>query len=101
MRLNPNIPEDRFPAQRRAIEINLELRRAARAEIFVILADVGLACGQWVRHKVFQLDHAVKSVELIILFCRAEEMAAALAADDGSSSVPGDLQRGMKSKNRL
>ena len=70
-----------------------------RAEIFVVLADIGFTRWQGIRHEVIEADHPPERVKLVVIFCATKEMPAAPAPDHVVTSVCGDLQDSMKAES--
>ncbi len=97
--LNPRIPQNRIAAQARTEKVDLELRRATRAKIFVVFSDVRLTRRKR-RHELFQVYRAMQRVELVVLLRLAEHVAAATAADHTLFPVTANFERKVKAKER-
>ncbi len=95
LRVDARVPQNGVAAQARTEQVDLKLRGAARARVYMILADVRLA-GRQGRHDFVQMRDLVQRVQLVVVLGIAEQVVAARAADHSPPTVRGDVESGVK-----
>lgn len=73
------------------MEVYLELSRAPRTKIFMVLAIVWLARGQGIGHEAVQVYDVVQGIELVVFFRAAKEVATAGAPDHRGTAINGNF----------